>query len=66
LHPVLRERLRYLPAHWSHARSGRPTDVEGESWEGFEAVTVLTDDILLVPWSAHPRPSGVAVRAPDG
>ncbi|MET0788857.1 MAG: MBL fold metallo-hydrolase, partial [Cellulomonas sp.] len=34
---------------------------------GFEAVTVLTDDILLVPLVGHTRGhSGVAVRGPDG
>lgn len=67
MHPVLRERLRYLPAHWSHGPRWQTHDVAGESWQGFEAVTVLTDDILLVPLVGHTRGhSGVAVRGPDG
>jgi glyoxylase-like metal-dependent hydrolase (beta-lactamase superfamily II) len=67
MHPVLRERLRYLPAHWSHHPRWQTHDVAGESWQGFEAVTVLTDDILLVPLVGHTRGhSGVAVHGPDG
>src|ERR671913_542987 len=67
MHPVLRERLRYLPAHWSHVPRWRTHDVAGESWQGFQAVTVLTDDVLLVPLVGHTRGhSGVAGRRAGG
>jgi glyoxylase-like metal-dependent hydrolase (beta-lactamase superfamily II) len=42
-------------------------EVAGDDWLGFEAVTVLTDDLLLVPLRGHTRGHcGVAVRRPSG
>ena len=67
MHPVIREKLRYLPAHWSHGPHWQVHDPGGESWEGFESVKVLGDDVLLIPLIGHTRGhSGVAVRKGDG
>ena len=56
MHPVLREKLRYLPAHWSHGPHWQVHDPGGESWEGFESVKVLGDDSCSSPCRPHPRP----------
>lgn len=67
MQPLLRERLRYLPAHWSHGPRWKTYDVGGESWQGFESVKVLDDDILLVPLVGHTRGHcGVAVNTSAG
>ena len=60
------EHGRYLAAQWSAARFVTH-HVDGDRWRGFEAVTVLADDVLLVPLHGHSRGhAGVAVRRPDG
>ena len=42
-------------------------EVAGDDWFGFDAVTALGDDVLLVPLRGHTRGHcGVAVRRPDG
>ncbi len=64
-----RERERYAPAQWAHGPRWRAHDPQdGERWFGFEAVTVLDEDLLLVPLRGHTRGHcGVAVRRPrDG
>jgi glyoxylase-like metal-dependent hydrolase (beta-lactamase superfamily II) len=62
-HPTLRERARYVAAQWRHDPRWVTHRVEGEEWCGFEAVTVLSDDVLLVPLHGHTRGHcGVAVR----
>lgn len=64
----LRERGRYVPAQWAHRPRWLAHDPRvGEHWFGFEAVTVLSEDILLVPLRGHTRGHcGVAVRRPAG
>jgi len=64
---TLGEKNRYVPAQWAH----RPRWIEhaaaGEEWLGFQAVKVLSDDVLLVPLHGHTRGHcGVAVRRPSG
>lgn len=66
-HPQLSERGRYVPKQWAHGprwvRHGEP----GDAWFGFETVTSLGDDVLLVPLIGHTRGHcGVAVRRPGG
>jgi glyoxylase-like metal-dependent hydrolase (beta-lactamase superfamily II) len=63
---TLAEKSRYLPAQWSHRPRWIEHDVTGEQWLGFDAVTVLGDDVLLVPLRGHTRGHcGVAVRRPS-
>jgi glyoxylase-like metal-dependent hydrolase (beta-lactamase superfamily II) len=66
--PTARERARYLGAHWSHGPSWvehRPA--AGESWFGFEGVSVIDDGLVLVPLHGHTRGHcGVGVRRADG
>jgi glyoxylase-like metal-dependent hydrolase (beta-lactamase superfamily II) len=66
-HPTVRERARYVAAQWAHGPRWQRHRVAGETWHGFGAVTVLADDVLLVPLRGHTRGHcGVAVRRPDG
>jgi glyoxylase-like metal-dependent hydrolase (beta-lactamase superfamily II) len=67
MHPGLRERQRYVPAHWAH----QPRWVEhvaggGEEWFGFAGVRILPGsgaEILLIPLPGHTvGHTGVAVR----
>jgi glyoxylase-like metal-dependent hydrolase (beta-lactamase superfamily II) len=66
--PTLRERARYIEPQWAHGPSWvehRPT--AGESWFDFSEVSVIDDDLVLVPLAGHTRGhSGVGVRRPDG
>lgn len=67
LNPALRERARYVPGQWAHGPQWVRHEVAGDDWLGFEAVTALTDDVLLVPLHGHTRGHcGVAVRRQDG
>ncbi|MGH3411963.1 MAG: MBL fold metallo-hydrolase, partial [Marmoricola sp.] len=62
----LRERTRYVPGQWPGARWDTHA-VEGEEWLGFAAVSMLADDVLMVPLVGHTRGHcGVAVRRPGG
>jgi glyoxylase-like metal-dependent hydrolase (beta-lactamase superfamily II) len=63
LKPALRERARYVAAQWAHGPRWERHRVAGDTWLGFESVTVLEDDVLLVPLHGHTRGHcGVAVR----
>jgi glyoxylase-like metal-dependent hydrolase (beta-lactamase superfamily II) len=61
------EKSRYLPAQWAHGPGWVEHAVGGEEWLDFQAVKVLSDDVLLVPLQGHTRGHcGVAVRRPSG
>ena len=65
-HPPLRERARYVQAQWAHGPQWVRHRVRGEEWFGFDSVTVLGDDVLLVPLRGHTHGHcGVAVRDGD-
>lgn len=49
------EHGRYLPAQWEDARFATHHATEGDDWFGFDAVTVLGDDVLMVPLAGHSR-----------
>lgn len=67
LQPTRRERARYIRAQWAHGPRWVRHEVAGDDFFGFEAVTVLTDGVLLVPLHGHTRGHcGVAVRRPEG
>ncbi len=70
LHPGLRDRLRYVSAHWSHGPKWVRHNVEGDQWFGFDSVRILPGsdaEILLIPLPGHTRGhAGVAVRRGDG
>ncbi|CAN5481768.1 MBL fold metallo-hydrolase [soil metagenome] len=60
------EHGRYLSVQWADARFVTHRTA-GDEWLGFESVTVLDDDVLLVPLHGHSRGhAGVAVRRGDG
>jgi glyoxylase-like metal-dependent hydrolase (beta-lactamase superfamily II) len=63
--PRVDERLRYVAAQWAHGPQWVQHAEGGETWFGFEDVSVVTDDVLLVPLPGHSRGhSAVAVRRP--
>jgi glyoxylase-like metal-dependent hydrolase (beta-lactamase superfamily II) len=68
LRPRARERARYVSQHWAHGPSWvehRPA--AGEGWFGFESVSAIDEELVLVPLQGHTRGhSGVGVRRPDG
>lgn len=66
-HPKLRERGRYIGAHWKHGpRWVTHEGSGGDDWLGFESVRILPGldaEVLLVPMYGHSRGhTGVAVR----
>jgi glyoxylase-like metal-dependent hydrolase (beta-lactamase superfamily II) len=64
---TLAEKNRYISAQWAHGPRWVEHAVAGEEWLGFEAVKVLSDDVLMVPLRGHTRGHcGVAVRRPSG
>ncbi|MDO9458229.1 MBL fold metallo-hydrolase [Nocardioides sp.] len=64
-HPQGMEHGRYLEVQWKDARFATH-HAEGDDWFGFESVTVLGDDVLMVPLHGHSRGHAlVAVRDPD-
>jgi glyoxylase-like metal-dependent hydrolase (beta-lactamase superfamily II) len=66
LAPTLREKARYVGAQWAHGPRWERHRVAGDEWLGFESVTALGDDVLLVPLHGHTRGHcGVAVRDND-
>ena len=68
--PPLRERGRYLQAHWAHGPRWVQHEVDGDDWFGFESVRVLPGldaEVVLVPLLGHSAGhTGVAVRTGDG
>lgn len=66
-HPTRREDPRYLQAQWAHAPQWAVHHVPGDAWFGFESVTAIGDDVVLIPLQGHTRGHcGVAVRRPGG
>jgi glyoxylase-like metal-dependent hydrolase (beta-lactamase superfamily II) len=66
-HPKLRERGRYIGAHWQHGpRWVSHEGSGGGDWHGFESVRILPGldaEVLLIPMYGHSRGhTGVAVR----
>lgn len=65
--PTRAERQRYVAAQWEHGPRWTTHDVAGEDWCGFEAVSAVSDDVMLVPLRGHTRGHcAVAVRRPGG
>ena len=68
--PPLREKGRYIPAHWEHGPNWAEYDVDGDSWFGFDSVRLLPDldaEVALIPLPGHSTGhSGVAVNTGDG
>lgn len=61
------ERHRYQRAMWAHQPKWVRHTVQGERWQGFEAVQTIGSDILLVPLFGHSRGHcGVAVQTGGG
>ncbi len=69
LHPRLRDKLRYLDAHWKHNPRWIRHETGGDDWFGFESVRILPGvdaEVLLVPLSGHSLGhSGVALNKGD-
>jgi len=68
--PRLRDRPRYLGAHWKHNPRWVRHDGEGDEWFGFGGVRILPDlgsEVLLIPLAGHSLGhSGVAIKAGEG
>lgn len=66
LHPGLRDRQRYVAAHWSHSPKWVEHEVGGEDWFGFQSIRLLPgsdEEILLIPLPGHSHGhAGVAIR----
>jgi glyoxylase-like metal-dependent hydrolase (beta-lactamase superfamily II) len=69
LHPSLRERERYVAAHWAHGPKWVEHGAEGDNWFGFQSVRILPGadpEIVLVPLLGHSNGhTGVAVKNGD-
>jgi glyoxylase-like metal-dependent hydrolase (beta-lactamase superfamily II) len=69
LHPGLRERERYVAAHWAHGPKWVEHGADGDDWFGFQSVRILPGadpEIVLVPLFGHTRGhTGVAVKNGD-
>ncbi|MEX2106865.1 MAG: MBL fold metallo-hydrolase [Solirubrobacterales bacterium] len=71
MHPRLRERRRYVGAHWKHGPRWveHRSEAGGERWFGFESVRILPGldvEVALIPMVGHSRGhTGVAVNAGD-
>lgn len=63
----LKERERYMKAHWAHGPSWEVYTEDGDTWRGLPAITKLRGldaDIALVPMHGHTRGhSAIAVNA---
>lgn len=70
LDPRLRDRPRYLGAHWKHSPRWVRHDAGGDEWFDFESVRILPaagTEIVLVPLHGHSLGhTGVAVRTGGG
>lgn len=61
------EKQRYIPAQWAHNPDWLPRSLGGDTWLGFEAVRVISEDVLLIPMRGHTLGhSAIAVRRPSG
>lgn len=67
--PRLRDRPRYLAAHWKHNPQWIRHDGEGDEWFGFGGVRILPDlgaEVLLIPLTGHSLGhTGVAIKTGD-
>jgi glyoxylase-like metal-dependent hydrolase (beta-lactamase superfamily II) len=70
LHPALRDRTRYLAAHWSHRPRWVEHEAGGDRWFGFDGLRILPGadaEIVLIPLPGHTAGhTGVAIREGDG
>jgi glyoxylase-like metal-dependent hydrolase (beta-lactamase superfamily II) len=70
LHPRLRDRPRYIGAHWKHSPRWVRHEADGDDWFGFESVRILPAtgaEIALVPLYGHSLGhTGVAIRTAEG
>jgi glyoxylase-like metal-dependent hydrolase (beta-lactamase superfamily II) len=70
LSPRLRDRPRYLAAHWQHGPKWVRHDAEGDEWFGFGGIRILPDldsEVLLIPLAGHALGhTGVAIKTADG
>ncbi|MEA2292944.1 MAG: hypothetical protein QOE86_583 [Solirubrobacteraceae bacterium] len=67
MNPTFKEKPRYISHQTAHGPSWAIHDVAGESWNGFDSVRVLGDEVLMIPLPGHTRGhSGIAVRDGDG
>jgi glyoxylase-like metal-dependent hydrolase (beta-lactamase superfamily II) len=67
LNPTMREKGRYPAVQRAHGPGWVRHEVPGDTWFGFDSVTALGDDVLLIPLQGHTRGHcGVAVRRPAG
>ena len=68
--PPLRERGRYIAAHWAHGPKWAEHEVDGDSWFGFDSVRLLPDlgvEIAMVPLVGHSTGhAGIAVNTGEG
>jgi glyoxylase-like metal-dependent hydrolase (beta-lactamase superfamily II) len=69
-HPSLRERQRYVAAHWAHGPRWVEHGAGGDDWFGFQGIRVLPGsdaEILLIPLPGHSLGhTGVAIRNGEG
>lgn len=69
LHPRLRDRPRYVGAHWRHGPRWVRHETGGDEWFGFESVRILPDlgaEVALVPLRGHSLGhTGVAIKTRD-
>jgi glyoxylase-like metal-dependent hydrolase (beta-lactamase superfamily II) len=70
LHPGLRDRARYVGAHWKHNPRWVEHTTGGDEWFGFESVRILPGldaEVLLVPLVGHSRGhTGVSIKTEEG
>lgn len=64
---TLHDKQRYKMVHWAHHPDWVMHGSGGDAWFGFEGVSALGDEVLLIPLRGHTRGHvGVAVRRPEG
>jgi glyoxylase-like metal-dependent hydrolase (beta-lactamase superfamily II) len=70
LDPPLRERARYIDAHWRHGPHWVEHETDGDRWQGFDSVRILPRldvEVVLVPLVGHSRGhTAIAVNTGDG
>jgi glyoxylase-like metal-dependent hydrolase (beta-lactamase superfamily II) len=69
LHPRLRDRPRYVRAHWEHGPRWVRHEAGGDEWFGFQSVRILPGldaELLLIPLPGHSLGhTAVALRTGD-